>query len=70
MRFSTFIENRLKKVGYSNIEWRCGNDGYFILVDMPYRNGRTCINVNKLVKDILFAELDSPGKVFESKKER
>lgn len=49
-----FIEAELVRLGYQDIQWRCGRKGYFILASKD--NCIQCIDIEKFVQDALTAD--------------
>ena len=48
------IENELKKMGCTNIQWYYGREGYYVLVNL--HNTTMCYNINQVITDTLTAE--------------
>ena len=46
-----FIETALTRLGYQDIQWRCGRKGYFILASKD--KCIQCIDIEKFVQDAL-----------------
>jgi hypothetical protein len=55
MLFKEFIEQYLKRLGYSNITWQWGREGWYILT--MKHNIINCINIKDLVENQLCLEL-------------
>jgi hypothetical protein len=55
MLFTQFIEQYLKRLGYSNITWHWGREGWYILT--MKHNTINCINIKDLVENQLCLEL-------------
>lgn len=50
-----YIEERLKRLGYSNIKWSIGREGYYCLALLKYGSTH-CIGLKDFVDDLMFIE--------------
>lgn len=51
------IEDYLLQLNFTNIVWKYGREGYYVLVKHPQSSDILCYNVNNIVEEMLRKEL-------------